>query len=231
MKISKELVLTVGLSISGLSVLSAETPKTENNPTKVSQVDNPIDLTKKPGSKNTPLPPAESGGAIVVKNAADVFAPGGCGFRKALGGLVKVYEICFFGKGMKGSEWESAFDNPTAAKSFKLKLNFLRGVGGKNVSAAFSDGLSKTPAAQKLEELERQKFLAWAAKLKIEKASVMEFTFQEQKELRVNFYEKADDGAQPQVYESRQNGLAKAVAAIWLGKKPISEDLKKDLLK
>ena len=41
-------------------------------------------------------------GAIVVKNEVPFF-PGGCGFRKALGGLVKVYEICFFGKNMKAS--------------------------------------------------------------------------------------------------------------------------------
>jgi hypothetical protein len=195
-----------------------------------------VELNKKgavvdPNKKlDTPTTEVPGEGAVVVKQTAEYF-PGGCGFRKALGGLIKVYEICFYGKGMKAAEWASTFDAPAKTKSFKLKLNFLRGVGGKNVSAAFSEGLSKTPAAQKLEEMERQKFLAWAAKLKIEKTSVMEFTFNEDQPMKVAFYDKPDAGTQAQTYESTQKGLAKATAAIWYGDKPLNEDLKKDLLK
>lgn len=209
-----------------LSILNAESPKTENMPQIVTQAKPtlPADPTKKD------ITEIQKGtGAVTFVEPS--YAPGGCGHRKALGGLVKVYEICFFGKGMIASEWSSAFDGPAGMKSFKLKLNFLRSVGGKNVSAAFSEGLSKTPAAQKLEELERQKFLAWAAKLKIEKESVLEFTFIDSKPLTVAFFEKSNSGTQAVLFESNQVGLSKAVAAIWLGAKPLNEDLKKALLK
>ncbi len=190
----------------------------------MAQMKTPMDPTQKPEST---LP--DSSGAIIMKEGPGYF-PGGCGFRKALGGLVKVYQICFYGKDTKASDWASTFDAAAGTKAFKLKLNFLRGVGGKNVSAAFSEGLSKTPAAQKLEEMERQKFLAWAAKLKIEKESVMEFTFNEAKPMRVAFVEKPS-GSEAQIFESEQKGLAKATAAIWFGAKPLNDDLKKDLLK
>lgn len=209
-----------------ITLIHAESPKTESKPQTVTQLD-----PKKPKdpSKKDITEMQQGTGAVTFVEPS--YTPGGCGFRKALGGLVKVYEICFFGKNMKASEWSSAFDGPKGMKSFKLKLNFLRGVGGKNVSAAFSEGLSKTPAAQKLEEMERQKFLAWAAKLKIEKASVLEFTFVDAKPLQVAFYEKPNSGTQALTYESDQVGLAKAMAAIWFGDKPLNEDLKKDLLK
>lgn len=207
----------------------AESPKTENSvaqgPGALSKDD--LDQMK----KNIPLGKGANDVTGAISFVESAYTPGGCGFRKALGGLVKVYEICFFGKNMKATEWADAFNGPKGMKSFKLKLNFLRGVGGKNVSAAFSEGLSKTPSAQKLEEMERQKFLAWAAKLKIEKASVLEFTFIDTKALKVAFYEKPNSGTQAQVYESEQVGLSKAMAAIWFGEKPLNEDLKKDLLK
>lgn len=206
--------------------LNAESPKTEAAPQAVTQLNPkaPNDPTKKDIAEMQ-----KGTGAVTFVESS--YTPGGCGHRKALGGLVKVYEICFFGKNMTAAEWSSAFDGPAGMKSFKLKLNFLRAVGGKNVSAAFSEGLSKTPAAQKLEEMERQKFLAWAAKLKIAKESVLEFTFIDEKPLKVAFFEKPNSGTQAQVYESNQVGLSKAVAAIWFGEKPLNEDLKKDLLK
>ena len=222
--------IALATSFLAVSTLFAatKTPIAAVKPSQVSQVDPKKPQVADPTQKGETTSPAESG-AIVTKEPT--YFPGGCGFRKALGGLVKVYEICFFGKNMKATEWASTFDAAPNTKSFKLKLNFLRGVGGKAVSAAFSEGLSKTPAAQKLEEMERQKFLAWAAKLKIEKASIMEFSFNEEKAMKVAFYEKADAGTQAQNYESDQKGLAKATAAIWYGDKPINEDLKKDLLK
>lgn len=36
-------------------------------------------------------------GALVVKGS-DSYFPGSCGYRKAIGGLVKVYQICFLEK-------------------------------------------------------------------------------------------------------------------------------------
>ncbi|MEZ4815116.1 MAG: chalcone isomerase family protein [Bdellovibrionota bacterium] len=218
--------IIVATSFVTLSLINAESPKVPAQVQSISQVNPklPADPTKKD------ITEIQKGtGAVAFVEPS--YVPGGCGFRKALAGLVKVYEICFFGKGMKATEWSSAFDGPAGMKSFKLKLNFLRGVGGKAVSAAFSEGISKTPAAQKLEELERQKFLAWAAKLKIEKESVMELTFIDEVPLSVAFYEKPNSGTQAQTYVSKQVGLAKAMAAIWFGDKPLNKDLKADLLK
>jgi hypothetical protein len=167
-------------------------------------------------------------GALVVKED-DSFFPGSCGFRKAIGGLVKVYQICFFGKNAKADEWSSVFDSKS--KSFKFKLSFIRGVGGKKVSAAFSEGFSKIPAENKMEESERQKFIKWSSELKIEKDSVLEITFNDLMPLYVEFHEKANDGAKGVVFESKQKSVAKSLAAIWLGAKPVSEELKTDLLK
>jgi hypothetical protein len=216
----------IAASFVTFSLINAESPMTEATSQTVTQLNPkiPTDPTKKD------LTELQKGtGAVTFVESS--YAPGGCGHRKALGGLVKVYEICFFGKNMKATEWAEAFNGPKGMKSFKLKLNFLRGVGGKNVSAAFSEGLSKTPAAQKLEEMERQKFLAWAAKLKIEKASVMEFTFVDSKALQVAFYETPNSGTQAHTYDSDQVGLSKAMAAIWFGDKPLNKELKDDLLK
>lgn len=168
-------------------------------------------------------------GALVVKDGGSYF-PGGCGFRKALGGLVKVYEICFFGKNMKASEWANAFEQSGAKKSFKLKLTFLRAVGGKKVSSAFSEGLSKTPSENKLEELDRQKFIAWASNLKIEKDSVMELTFNDGHPMTVVFFENPKNPISIQDLHSDQKGMARAVAGIWLGAKPLNDDLKANLL-
>ena len=223
------LVLSLLGSTLGSTVLlySAE-KKADKNKTNAVAENPPTDLdpTKKPA-----VPEKQDTGTIAVPAAGSEYVAGGCGFRKALGGLVKVYQICFFGKNMKAVDWSNSFGAPANTKAFKLKLDFLRGVGGKAVSAAFSEGLSKTPATQKLEDLERQKFLGWAAKLKIEKNSVMEFSFNDSKAVRVEFFEKANAGTQPDSYISDQKGLAKAIAAIWFGDKPINEDLKKDLLK
>ena len=167
-------------------------------------------------------------GALVVKEGATYF-PGSCGYRKAIGGLIKVYQICFFGKEVKASEWSSAFDSKT--KSFKFKLSFLRGVGGKKVSAAFSEGFSKIPSENKMEESERQKFIKWSAALKIERDSVLEITFNDNIPLHVEFHEQANDGLNRVVFDSKQVSMAKSLAAIWLGSKPVSEELKADLLK
>lgn len=167
-------------------------------------------------------------GALVVKEG-DNFFPGSCGYRKAIGGLVKVYQICFFGKEAKASDWSSVFDSNT--KSFKFKLSFLRGVGGKKVSAAFSEGFSKIPIENKLEEAERQKFIKWSSALKIERDSVLEITFNDSLPLHVEFHEKANDEARGVVFDSKLKSLAKSLAAVWLGSKPVSEELKADLLK
>ncbi len=167
-------------------------------------------------------------GALVVKEGENYF-PGSCGFRKAIGGLVKVYQICFFGKDAKASEWSSVFDSKT--KSFKFKLSFLRGVGGKKVSAAFSEGFSKIPSENKLEESERQKFIKWSADLKIERDSVLEITFNDSFPLHVEFHEKANDVTQGLVFDSKVKSMAKSLAGIWLGAKPVSQELKNDLLK
>lgn len=223
----------IAASFLTFSLINAESPKTEATPSGgiiLGQKNNPAaeDMKKIANPRSGALEVPTTGALTFVESS---YAPGGCGHRKALGGLVKVYEICFFGKNMKATEWADAFTGPKGMKSFKLKLNFLRGVGGKNVSAAFSEGLSKTPAAQKLEEMERQKFLAWAAKLKIEKASVMEFTFVDSKALQVAFYETPNSGTQAHTYDSDQVGLSKAMAAIWFGDKPLNKELKDDLLK
>jgi hypothetical protein len=127
--------------------------------------------------------------------------------------------------------WESTFTEDNKSKSFKLRLSFMRGVGGKKVSAAFSESLNKTPARNKLEEMERQKFLAWSSKLKVEKDSVMELTFNDGDALVVNFFEKASAASSSQNFTSDQLSLSKAVASIWLGAKPLSEELKAELLK
>jgi hypothetical protein len=167
-------------------------------------------------------------GALVVKGS-DSYFPGSCGYRKAIGGLVKVYQICFFGKNAKANEWNSVFDSDS--KSFKFKLSFLRGVGGKKVSSAFSEGFSKIPAENKLEESERQKFIKWSSELKIDKDSVLEITFNESAPLHVEFHQKANERADGVLFESKQKSVAKSLAAIWLGSKPVSEELKIDLLK
>lgn len=167
-------------------------------------------------------------GALVVQPGSNYF-PGSCGYRKAIGGLVSIYQICFFGKESKATEWSSVFESKT--KSFKFKLSFLRGVGGKKVSAAFSEGFSKIPSENKLEESERQKFIKWSSALKIDRDSVLEITFNDSVPLYVEFHEKANDGARGIVFESKEKSIAKSLAAIWLGAKPVSENLKADLLK
>ena len=167
-------------------------------------------------------------GALVVQPDQNFF-PGSCGFRKAIGGLVKIYQICFFGKDSRATEWASVFDSKT--KSFKFKLSFIRRVGGKKVSAAFSEGFSKIPSENKLEELERQKFIKWSADLKIDRDSVLEITFNDSIPLHVEFHEKANEQVSAVVFESKQKSLAKSLAGIWLGAKPVSEELKTELLK
>ena len=183
-----------------------------------------------PGVKGINADELPAGGAVILKPESG-FVPGGCGFRKALGGLVKVYEICFFGKNLTAKAWDQVFADGNGSKAIKLKLNFVRGVGGKKVSAAFSEALSKSPSNNKLEELERQKFIGWAAKLKIEKDSVMVLTFEQNYPLTVNFFQQAKNVANPENFKSNNDGLGKSVAGIWLGPKPLNEDLKAALLK
>ena len=212
------LALTSFLSFAGQVKKSDKSPKIE-----VTQAD----LKSKTGDKkkDTDIP---EGGALVVPQGEGYF-PGSCGYRKAIGGLVKIYHICFFGKNAKATDWTSVFESNS--KFFKFKLSFLRGIGGKKVSAAFSEGFSKIPSENKLEELERQKFIKWSSDLKIDRDSVLEITFNDSIPLHVEFHEKANEQVSAVVFESKQKSLAKSLAGIWLGSKPVSEELKSELLK
>lgn len=182
-----------------------------------------------PLEKDNVMPVVPLGALVLKKKPA--YLKHKCGMRKALGGLVSVYEICMNLTGGKASDWENAFGEK-ATHSFLLTLDFKRGVGGEKVSGAFKESLDKIKSSGPAETQERVKFLKWVESLAVNKKDVFDLFFNDEGKAFVMLYEKAESSKKEgETFESTNRDFAKSVAKIWLGPTTISEEIKNNLLK
>jgi len=170
------------------------------------------------------LDPLEPIGALEV-GSNTAMLQGACEYRKKVAGFVKVYKICGHSGSAELKSWKQAFEDAENPYKFALSLDFTYDVGGERAAKSFEEVLENN----KITKERREAFLAFVARQNIKKTSRLELHFNTHAE--APFVASFRDESGEQRFTSQDKELGKGVAEIWLGEKPVSQDIKKALLR